>query len=124
MKNFSAAAFREDVSIQQWRQDTEDPNILTNDMFWRLEGCAERHGPVEKLNTNEIKLKLKPWITPDIQKLLKVRDRLFARKKRQPDNEHVRNIYNQARNRASRELEKSQKEHYETYFEEHSTNPV
>ena len=47
---------------------------------------------------------------------------MFARKKRQPDNEHVRVIYNIARNRVSRELEKSQKEHYDSYFEEHNTN--
>ena len=33
-----------------------------------------------------------------------------------------RDIYNQARNRVSRQLDKSQKEHYESYFEEHNTN--
>ena len=114
LKNFSEAAFRDDVSIQQWRQDTDDPCILMDDMFWRLEGCADREGPIEKLKPKEIKLKLKPWITPDIQKLIKVRDRLFARKKRQPDNEHIQNVYNQARNRVSRLLEKSQKEHYDS----------
>ena len=122
LKNFSADAFREDVSIQQWRQDTDDPSILLGDMFWRLDGSVERHGPMERLKPNEIKLKLKPWITTEIQKLIKVRDRLYARKKRQPENEHVQNIYNQARNRVSRMLEKSQKEHYDSYFEEHTTN--
>ena len=86
MKNFSESAFREDVSIQQWRQDTDNPSILMGDMYWRLDGCSDRHGPIEKLNPHEIKLRLKPWITPDIQKLIKVRDRLFARKKRQPEN--------------------------------------
>ena len=122
LKNFSEAAFREDVSIQQWRQDTDNPCILMSDMFWRLDGCSDRHGPVEKLKPKEIKLKLKPWITPEIQKLIKVRDRLFARKKRQPENEHVLNAYNQARNRVSRQLDKSEKEHYESYFEEHTIN--
>ena len=82
MKNFSEDAFREDVSIQQWRQDTDNPSILMDDMYWRLSGCSDRHGPIEKLKPHEIKLRLKPWITPDIQKLIKVRDRLFARKKR------------------------------------------
>ena len=122
MKNFSEAAFREDVSIQQWRRDTDNPSILAEDMFWRLNGCAERHGPTEKLKQKEIRLRLKPWITQEIQNLIKIRDRLFARKKRQPENEHVRNVYNQARNRVSRELEKSQKEHYDSYFEEHNAN--
>ena len=122
MKNFSEDAFREDVSIQQWRQDTDDPSILMDDLYWRLNGCSDRHGPIEKLKPNEIKLRLKPWITPDIQKLIKVRDRLFARKKRQPENEHVRNTYNLARNRVSRLLFKSQKDHYDSYFEEQKIN--
>ena len=122
MKNFSEEAFREDVSIQQWRQDTDDPSILMNDMYWRLSGCSDRHGPMEKLKPRDIKLRLKPWITPDIQKLIKVRDRLFARKKRQPENEHVCNAYNIARNRVSRLLFKSQKDHHDSYFEEQKIN--
>ena len=122
MKNFSEDDFRDDVSIQQWRQDTDDPNLLTLDLIWKLDGCADRHGPVEKLTPKEVKLKLKPWITLDIQKLMQIRDRLFARKKRQPENEHVREVYNRVRNSVSRQLEKSKKEHYEAYFDEHNTN--
>ena len=93
-----------------------------SDMFWRLDACAGRHGPIEKLKPKEIQLRLKPWITPDIQKLIRIRDRLFARKKRQPDNDHVRTIYNQARNRVSRLIDKSYKEHNNSYFEEHNNN--
>ena len=61
MKNFSADSFRDDVSIQQWRQDTDDPNLLMADLSWKLNGCAERHAPTGKLNPKEIKLRLKPW---------------------------------------------------------------
>ena len=122
MKKFTDTAFKEDVSIQQWRQDTDDPSTLMSDMFWRLEGCADRHCPIEKLTPREVKLKLKPWITPEIQNIMKIRDRLFARTKRQPENDHIRTVYNQTRNRVSRLLDKSQKEHYESYFEEHTIN--
>ena len=122
LKNFSAEDFRDDVAIQQWSKDTEDPSLLTYDLVWRLNGCAERHGPTEKLKPKEVKLKLKPWITLEIQKLIKVRDRLFARKKRQPENKHVDLIHSQARNRVNRLLKKSKKDHYDSYFEEHNTN--
>ena len=81
LKNFSAEDFRDDVAIQQWTEDSDDPTLLTHDLVWRLNGCAERHGPTKKLNHKEVKLKLKPWITVEIQRLIKVRDRLFARKK-------------------------------------------
>jgi hypothetical protein len=80
-KNFSEIDFRGDVSIQQWRQDTEDPNLLTFDLIRKLDGCAERHAPIQKLTPKEIKLTLKPWITSEIQKLVRIRDRLFERKK-------------------------------------------
>ena len=66
MKNFSATDFRDDVSIQQWRQDTNDPNLLTYDLIKKLDGCAERHAPTQKLKPREVKIKLKPWITLEI----------------------------------------------------------
>ena len=122
MKNFSEIAFRDDVSIQQWRLDTDDPNLLTYDLVKKLDGCAERHAPTQKLNQKEMKFKLKPWITPATQNLMRIRDRLFERKKRQPENDHVREVYNRARNRVCRQLEKSKKEHYESYFDEMNTN--
>ena len=81
LKKFSENSFRDDVSIQQWRQDTNDPNLLTYDLVSKLDGCAERHAPTQKLTPKQIKLTLKPWITPEIQNLMRVRDRLFERKK-------------------------------------------
>ena len=88
-----------------------------SDFIWRLDGCAERHAPTKKLSPKEVKLKLKPWITPDIVKLINIRDRLFNRKKRQPENERVKEIYNRVRNKVSRELSKSKKDHYKSYFD-------
>ena len=109
LKNFSEINFRDDVSIQRWRQDTDDPNLLTYDLVSKLDACAERHAPTKKLTPKEVKLSLKPWITSEIQNMISIRDRLFARKKRQPEDEHVREVYNRVRNRVSRELGKSKK---------------
>ncbi len=78
---FTDDGFRDDVSIQPWLQQVNDPNLLMGDFVWRLDGCTERHAPMKKLSPHEIKLKIKPWINRDIQKLIKVRDKLFARKK-------------------------------------------
>ena len=36
--------------------------------FWRLEGSVDIHAPIKKLNSREIKLKIKPWITPELSK--------------------------------------------------------
>ena len=54
--------------------------------------------------------------------MLIVRDRLFARKKREPNNERVEQVYKIARNRVSRKIQKSKKEPEEAYFAEHQSD--
>ena len=119
---FTEQNFRDDVSIQRWNHASTDTNLLMSDFVWRLNGCVDRHAPVKKLSPKDIKLTLNPWITPDIQKLIRIRDKLFARKKRQPDNTRVRELYNQVRNRVSRETQKSKGEYYKAYFNTHTSN--
>ena len=65
-------------------------NDQFNDFYWKLEGCVERHAPVKELSTKEIKMKSKPWINPIITKLIRNRNKLFKRKKRQPNNFIIR----------------------------------
>ena len=113
---FSPSDFRDDVSIQPWHHDSNDPNFLMNDFIWRLDGCSERHAPTKKLTPKEVKLKLKPWITPETLKLIKIRDKLFKRKKRQPENELVKETYNRVRNIVNRELKKSKTEYHKSFL--------
>ena len=54
--------------------------------------------------------------------MIKVKNKLLGRKERQPTNENVKLLYNIFRNRVNRELKKSKKSYYATYFEEHSNN--
>ena len=108
-KNFSSEDYRDDVSLQQWMSTSDDPNILMSDFVWRLDGSTERHAPTKKLSHEEVKLRLKPWITNNIQKLMRIRDRLHARKKREPNNERVSNAYKRMRNKVKNEIFKSKR---------------
>ena len=54
--------------------------------------------------------------------MIKIKNKLFGKKKRQPINENVKYLYNIFRNRVNRELKKSKKTYYAAYFEEHSKN--
>ena len=54
--------------------------------------------------------------------MLDLRDRLFARRKREPNNETVDQAYKTARNRVSRKIEKSKKEYQDAYFAEHQND--
>ena len=74
--------FRDEISSHQWRYNSDDPSILMSDFYSKLGGSSDKHVKVKKLSPREIKLKLNPWITPEIIKMLNLRDRLFARKKK------------------------------------------
>ena len=90
---YDQAKFRDEVANHQWQYDSNDPNILMSDFYSKLGGSSDKHVKVKKLSSKEMKLKLNPWITPEIKKMLKVRDRLFARTKREPKNERVVQVY-------------------------------
>ena len=92
------------------------------DFVWRLTGTADRHAPIKQLSPKDVKRRINPWMTPQILKLIKIRDRLFVRKKKEPDNVLIKRTYNQARNRVNRSTQKAKKEYYNSYFEEHNTN--
>ena len=118
--NFSEASFRDDVSIQRFNNSLNDVNDQFKDFYLRLEGCVERHAPLKKLSTKELKLEQKPWITPDLKKMIRIRNKLFNRKKRQKNNVNINRLYNMFRNRVVRESKKAKKNYYNKYFEENS----
>ena len=120
--NFSEESFREDVSIQNFINNFEDVNDQFNDFYYKLEGCVERHAPLKKLKPKEIKLKQKPWISTELKKMIKLKNKYFQRKKRQPNNVSLNRLYNLFRNKVNRELKKSKKNYYSQYFKENSNN--
>ena len=83
---FSSNDFIDDVSIQTWNYDLDNPSDLFNDFYCRLEECVDRHAPIKKLKPKEIKMKTKPWITPELCHTIKTKNKLFERKK---DNQQI-----------------------------------
>ena len=114
--------FRDDVSLQRWKCESNDVNFLMGDFLWRLTGSVDRHAPVKKLSPKDIKLRLNPWMTLEIRKLIKVRDRLFSRKKREPDNDRVKLADNRVRNKVKNEIFKSKKLYQKSYFKKYSND--
>ena len=104
---FSNDCFRDDVSIQTWNYAHENIHQAFKDFYIKLEGSVSRHAPLKKLSPKEIKLKNKPWLITDILKMIKIRNKIFARKKRQPNNVNCKCLHNLFRNRVNREIKKS-----------------
>ena len=119
---FSPSEFREDVSIQNWNLTDGDSSSLFCDFYSKLKGCTDRHAPIKKLNANEIEFRSKPWINPALAKMIRIKNKLFKRSKRQPSNESTMALYNRFRNRVDRELKRSKKSYYSNYFDKHSSN--
>ena len=106
------------MSLQKWENNLTDVNDQFNEFYWRLDGCVQRHAPIKKLSKKELQATSKPLITREVENLIKHRDKLFKRKKKQPYNEDISSLYNQFRNRVNREVKKSKKTYYKTYFED------
>ena len=115
-------SFRDDVSIQNWNYLHDNVNDSFKDFYTKLEALVDMHAPLKKLTTREIKIRSKPWLSTEILKMIKIRNKIFARKKRQPKNVNCKRLYNLFRNRVNKEIKKSKKKYYADYFTEHVNN--
>ena len=98
----SQESFRDDVSIQNWCYSHNNVNDLFKDFYTKLEASADRHAPLKKLTPKEITIKSKQWLSTEILKTIKFRNKIFARKKMQPENENCKRLYTILRNRVSK----------------------
>ena len=96
----------------------DDVNRQFNDFYFKLAGCVERHATIKKLSTKEVKLRHKPWISNELIKMIKIRNKLHRRKKTsKSNNEKYQKIVQLIR--IIREMKKSKLDHYNKYFEKH-----
>ena len=100
----------------------DNVNDSFKDFYTKLEASVDRHAPLKKLTPREIKIRSKPWLSTEILKMIKIRNKIFARKKRQPKNVNCKHLYNLFRNRVNKDIKKSKKKYYADYFNEHVNN--
>ena len=91
-RNFFEESFIADIAIEKWYNDFQDVNNSYNDFIFRLDGCVNRHAPIQKLNQKEQKRNQKPWITNEILKRIKHRNKLFAQRKSNPNDVNIKRI--------------------------------
>ena len=71
-KNFSSKDFCEEFSnVLNIRKivPSHDPNVALNNLVGALNETVNKHAPLEKLTQKQMKIKLKPWLTPGIIKI-------------------------------------------------------
>ena len=117
--SFSIDCFRKDVSEQNFYSNDLDVNAKFGNFYTKLEACVNRHAPLKRASPKKLKLECKPWITQDIQKLIKYRNRLFRKKKKDPNNQNTLRLYKMFRNRVNREIKKNKKQFFNDYFDQY-----
>ena len=83
-ETIQSESFRDDISIQNWNYSNTNVNDSFKDFYTKLEASVDRHAPLKKLTPREIKIKNKPWLSSEILKMIKIRNKISARKKMQP----------------------------------------
>ena len=83
-----------------------DVNAKFNRLLSILDNLVKTHAPLKKLTKRDIKLRNEPWISSKIQKLMRIRDRIL-RKLKKNNNQSLIDLYKQFRNRVSVSLTES-----------------
>ena len=112
--SFCERAFLEDFNCMDFSyiDSSTKIEINLNKFFEEINLLIERHVPVKECNKKELKFKLKPWISYRIQRMMKIRDRLL-RKMRKDRSRYNCEAYKKVRNRVTNEIRNSKK----TYFQ-------
>ena len=85
----------------------KDLNTLTN-----------KDAPIKRRSRKEMKLKDKPWINNRILKMMRIRDRILQKLKKQQTPDNLK-LYKKFRNRVPNELKECKARYFHNYF---STN--
>ena len=100
--------------------EVHDPNLSMNKFYENLVYLLDEMAPYKKLSTKELKLKLKPWITNEIQEEIFKRDKLLKKSVKSKDDSKrnvLYNAYKKKRNEVTNLKRISKKEYYTKYFE-------
>ena len=102
-----------------------EPNVVFEGFHKTIERLVNTHLPMRKMTKKEIINKQKPWITNDILKLIKQRNKLhnkFLKAKDESSKTSLNNQYRALRNQIVSKCRLSKKEYYQNFFEENSGN--
>ena len=125
-KNFSEQEFTDTMEVTDWRNILQlglnDPNLSMNNVHQYVNNFLDVCAPYKKLSKKELKLKSKPWITIEIQSLMKKRDRLLAKflKHKKKNSVLAANLYNDysiIRNNVTKMKRDSKIDYYKRFFD-------
>ena len=98
-----------------------DVNAKFNRLLSILDELVKTHAPLKKLTKRDIKFRNKLWINGKIQKMIRIRDWIL-RKLKKNNNESLIDLYKQFRNCVSVSLNESKASYFYKHFQQNSNN--
>ena len=123
-KKFDEARFLDDYQKMDFaflNADDSTVNHKFDEFLTNLNQLVDKHCPKMKLNKKALKLRNKPWINNHIQRMMRIRDRIFQQFK-QTESPEVYAQYKQFRNRVVNEIRNNKKTYFQNYFTENKSN--
>ena len=98
-----------------------DVNSRFNRLLSSLDELVKTHAPLRKLTKKDIKFRNKPWINGKIQKMMRIRDQILKKLKKN-NNQALIDLYKKFRNMVSVSLNESKASYFFNYFQKNRNN--
>ena len=131
MKQFDRAEFVLDYFDVNWDEilqlNKNDVNFSLSSFLEKLNEILDKHMPWKKLNKTELKRKVKPWVTDEIIRKIRLKSKTYEKyvkcKKIQGNLKNTLfTEYKSLKNEISTQLRDSKKEYYSRYFTKNKKN--
>ena len=109
------------IDLSYLNESAVDINAKFNRFLFNLDEVVKTHAPLRKLKKRDIKFRNKPWINGKIQKMMRIRDRILKKLKKN-SNQALIDLYKKFRNRVSVSLNESKASYFYNYFQKDSNN--
>ena len=128
-KNFDRENFSRELCNIDWTSvlnlENGDPNYSFNSYEDTINILIDKYMPLKKLTKKEIKQQYKPWITNDIRKSIKEREKYYKKFIKAKDGlikEDYHNKYKELRNQIVTLCRQNKKTYYQKFFTKNANN--
>ena len=107
---------------QSYMNDSNsDINTKFNRFLSSLDELIKNHAPLKKLSERDVKFRNKPWINVRIQKMMRIRDKILIKLKRN-ESQSVLELNKKFRNRVTESFREIKANYFYNYFQKNSNN--
>ena len=117
--DFNEIKFINDFGMTYWSflsYNNYDTNRKCDIFYDTVSSCVNKYIHRRKLSKKEVSFSSKPWITNDIRKMMKIRDKLYRHLIKKGHEDSVSSLFKKFRNRIVKDIRESKKSYYKNFF--------